>query len=72
MSALGFIRENLRFLMAGALLMFTSSYGQTFFISTFAGEIMNAFRLSDGQWGLVYTIGTNRLGCRHVLGGRAD
>lgn len=58
MSALGFIRENLRFLMAGALLMFTSSYGQTFFISTFAGEIMNAFRLSDGQWGLVYTIGT--------------
>ncbi len=58
MSAFAFIRDNLHFLAAGVLLMFTSSFGQTFFISTFAAEIMEAFDLSDGQWGLTYTIGT--------------
>ena len=59
MSAFAFIRDNLHFLAAGVLLMFTSSFGQTFFISTFAAEIMEAFDLSDGQWGLTYTIGTS-------------
>ena len=58
MSAFGFIRDNLHFLAAGAILMFASSFGQTFFISTFAGQIMEAFRLTDGAWGLTYTIGT--------------
>lgn len=58
MLALQFIRDNLRFLSAGVLLMLTSSYGQTFFISIFAAQIMADFALSDGQWGLVYTIGT--------------
>ena len=59
MSAFAFTRDNLHFLAAGVLLMFTSSFGQTFFISTFAAEIMEAFDLSDGQWGLTYTIGTS-------------
>lgn len=59
MSAFGFIRENLHFLAAGAILMFASSFGQTFFISTFAGQIMGTFGLSDGAWGLTYTIGTS-------------
>ncbi|MBS8224886.1 MFS transporter [Vannielia litorea] len=58
MGLLGFLRGNAPFLLAGALLSFTSSYGQTFFISIFAGEIMGSFGLSDGQWGLIYTIGT--------------
>ncbi len=58
MSAFRFIRENLHFLAAGAILMFASSFGQTFFISAFAGEIMTHFALSDGEWGLTYTIGT--------------
>ncbi len=58
MNAFGFIRANLRFLTAGMLLMFTSSFGQTFFISTFAAEIMDAFDLSDGDWGLTYTVAT--------------
>lgn len=58
MSAFGFIRDNLHFLAAGAILMFASSFGQTFFISTFAGQIMEAFRLTDGEWGLIYTVGT--------------
>lgn len=53
-----FLRGNAAFLVAGALLSFTSSFGQTFFISIFAGEIMQAFALSNGQWGLMYALGT--------------
>ena len=34
-----FLRANWLFLLAGFLLTFTSSYGQTYFISIFAGEI---------------------------------
>ncbi|WGH80348.1 MFS transporter [Jannaschia sp. GRR-S6-38] len=46
------------FLSAGLLLTFTSSYGQTFFISLFAAQIMAEFGLSDGGWGLTYTVAT--------------
>ena len=53
-----FLRDNAAFLLAGLLLTFTSSFGQTFFISIFAGEIMETFGLSDGQWGLIYSVGT--------------
>lgn len=58
MSALGFIRENLRFLSAGVLLTLNSSFGQTFFISIFAAQIMSEFALTNGEWGLLYTLGT--------------
>lgn len=58
MDALRFIRDNARFLLAGVLLTFNSSFGQTFFISIFAAEIMAVFALSNGEWGLVYTVGT--------------
>ena len=58
MTYLNFIRANWLFLLAGFLLTFTSSYGQTYFISLFAGEIKTDFDLSDGQWGGIYTIGT--------------
>jgi MFS family permease len=54
-----FLSRNWLFLLAGFLLTFTSSYGQTYFISLFAGEIKADFGLSDGQWGGVYTIGTS-------------
>jgi MFS family permease len=57
-AALSFLRDNAAFLLAGALLSFTSSFGQTFFISIFAGEIMSTFSLSDGDWGLIYSLGT--------------
>ncbi|WP_076443949.1 MFS transporter [Roseivivax lentus] len=40
------------------LLTFLSSFGQTFFISIFAGEIRAAFSLSHGDWGAVYAMGT--------------
>ena len=58
MDYLRFLRTNWLFLLAGFLLTFTSSYGQTYFISLFAGEIKADFGLSDGQWGGIYTIGT--------------
>jgi MFS family permease len=58
MAYLRFIQANWLFLLAGFLLTFTSSYGQTYFISLFAGEIKGTFALSDGQWGGIYTIGT--------------
>ncbi|MEO1238864.1 MAG: MFS transporter, partial [Pseudomonadota bacterium] len=53
-----FIRENAPFLAAGVLLTFLSSFGQTFFISIFAGEIRGDFDLSHGGWGTAYSIGT--------------
>ena len=58
MGTLRFIRDNLPWLSAGVLLTFLSSFGQTFFISIFAGEIRGEFGLSHGQWGGIYTIGT--------------
>lgn len=54
----GFLVENARWLGAGALLAFLSSFGQTYFISIFAGEIRAAYGLSHGQWGGIYTLGT--------------
>ncbi len=53
-----FVQINWLFLLAGFLLSFTSSYGQTYFISLFAGQIKGEFGLSDGEWGGIYTIGT--------------
>ncbi len=53
-----FFRLNANWLSVGALLMFLSSFGQTFFISLFAGEIRDEFGLSHGQWGGIYTLGT--------------
>ncbi|MGB0798205.1 MAG: MFS transporter, partial [Planktomarina sp.] len=53
-----FIKSNARWLLAGMLLTFTSSFGQTYFISLFAGEIQNTFSLSHGGWASIYLIGT--------------
>jgi hypothetical protein len=50
-----FLSENLRWLATGFLLAFGSSFGQTYFISLFAGEIRDAYGLTDGDWGLIYT-----------------
>ncbi len=58
MEFLRFLHANWTWLLAGFILTFTSSYGQTYFISLFAGDIMREFTLSDGEWGLVYTVGT--------------
>lgn len=58
MGTLEFIRANLRWLSAGFLLKFASCFGQTFFISIFAGYIQIAFGLSHGEWGSIYMYGT--------------
>ncbi|MCC5970220.1 MAG: MFS transporter [Pararhodobacter sp.] len=53
-----FLRANAPWLAAGFLLTFTSSFGQTFFIAVFAGEIRATFELSHGAWGAIYAIAT--------------
>ncbi len=53
-----YLRNNATWLGAGVLLTFMSSFGQTFFISIFSGEIRAAFGLSHGAWGGLYSLGT--------------
>ncbi|MDB2525229.1 MFS transporter [Mariniblastus sp.] len=53
-----FAFRNARWLLGGLLLTFFSSFGQTFFISLFSGEIRAAFDLSDGEFGAIYMAGT--------------
>ena len=55
---MNFILQNARWLAATALLYFCSCFGQTFFISLFAGEIRETFNLSHGDWGFIYSGGT--------------
>ena len=45
-------------LSLGVLLIFSSSIGQTFFISLFSGEIRNEFGLSHGMFGMLYSAAT--------------
>lgn len=54
-----FIIQNAPWLAAGALLTLLSGFGQTYFISLFAGEIRDEFGLTNGQWGGIYTLGTS-------------
>ena len=73
MRALSFIRENLPWLFAGFLLALGSSFGQTFFISLFGAQYREAFGLSHGQFGGLYTIATLASAVTLVLaGGLAD
>jgi len=58
MPILAFLRANAPWLAAGVLLTFLSSFGQTYFISVFAGEIRDVFALSHGEWGGIYSAGT--------------
>ncbi|MGB1213731.1 MAG: MFS transporter [Pikeienuella sp.] len=53
-----FFRPNARWLGAGALMALSSGFGQTFFISIYAGEFRAEFGLSDGEWGLIYMVAT--------------
>ena len=58
MTTFDFAKANSRWLAAGILLTWSSSFGQTYFISLSAGHIREVFALSDGEFGAVYTIGT--------------
>lgn len=53
-----FVLKNKTWLAAGGLMSLSSSFGQTFFISIFAGQIIASFNISNGDWGIFYTIGT--------------
>ena len=55
---IAFLRDNMRWLGAGFLLTFAAAFGQTWFISLFAGEIKSAHGLTDGGWGSLYTVAT--------------
>ena len=55
---LSFFLDNRRWLGAGLLLTFASSFGQTWFISLFAGSVMAEHGLTDGSWGALYTAAT--------------
>jgi MFS family permease len=71
MSYLRFLLTNARFLGYGFVLTFLASFGQTFYISVFGGEIRAAFDLSHGDFGLAYGIGTLAGGVMLILAGRA-
>ena len=53
-----FFRSNGRWLGAGALMALSTGFGQTFFISIYAGEFQDAFGISNGDWGLIYMAAT--------------
>ncbi len=53
-----FYVRNAWWLLTGAVFMFGSSFGQTYFIALFAGGIREEFGLSNGQWGGIYTLAT--------------
>ena len=55
---LRFLVENRHWLGFGFTLTFASAFGQTWFISLFAGAIKDRFGLTDGGGGLVYTAAT--------------
>lgn len=55
---LHFLRGNFRWLATGLLLTFTSAFGQTWFISLFAGFLKDTHGLTDGSWGALYTVAT--------------
>jgi MFS family permease len=68
-----FILENRRFLAFGFLVALFSSFGQTFFISLFSGDIRATFSLTHGEFGYVYAVATLSSGlCLMWLGGKID
>lgn len=56
--ALDFLRADPRLAAFGLFMAFGSSFGQTFFVSQFGGEIRREFDLSDGTFGTLYGLGT--------------
>lgn len=58
MGFMAFAAANFRWLFAGFLLTLSSSFGQTYFISLFAGEIRAEYGLSHGAFGSLYMMAT--------------
>ncbi|MCO5164521.1 MAG: MFS transporter [Mesorhizobium sp.] len=58
MPFLTFLRDNARWIAAAFVLTFFSTVGQTSFIGGSAGHIRSEYGLGNGEWGLVYMVGT--------------
>lgn len=52
-----FVTDNRRFLSFGVLMTLFASTGQTYYIAVFGGEIREEFGLSNGEYGLLYSLG---------------
>ena len=52
------IRREWRLLLFGFVMAFGSSYGQTFFIALFSGDIRSELQLSHSGFGLLYSAAT--------------
>lgn len=52
------IRQEWRLLLFGFLMTFGSSYGQTFFIALFSGDIRRDLQLSHSDFGFLYSAAT--------------
>jgi sugar phosphate permease len=70
MLPLSFLRAHGSLIAFGAFMCFASSFGQTFFISLFGGEIREAFGLTHGEFGTVYATGTMLSAATLVWAGR--
>ncbi|GAB3440888.1 MFS transporter [Actinophytocola sediminis] len=58
MNTLAFLRADKRPLAGGFLLFLLSCFGQTFFIALFSDDLRREYRLSQGEFGGVYTAAT--------------
>lgn len=58
MSLPAYFKTNAPWLLSGGIMTFASSFGQTFYISLFADDIMGHYLITDGQWGGYYALGT--------------
>lgn len=58
MKAFDFLRADPKLALYGLTVAFGSSFGQTFFVSQFGGEIRAEFGLTDGEFGSIYGLGT--------------
>lgn len=58
MPFISFLRDNVRWVAAAFVLTFFSTVGQTSFIGGSAGHIRSEYGLGNGEWGLIYMIGT--------------
>lgn len=69
MPFLTFLRANAPFLWAGFLLSFLSSFGLTYYLAPFAGEIRLDYGLSHGEWASLYAAATGAAALAMVWAG---